>query len=343
MKRALITGISGQDGAYLARFLLDKGYKVYGTSRRAQAKNLWRLDELKVIGHQNFELLAHDMSDAHACIQIVRYSRPDEVYNLAAQSFVKASFDHPLSTVNSNVIGNLNILEAIKTVNPDIKFYQASSSEMFGKVAETPQTETTPFYPRSPYGCSKLFSHWLTINYRESYDLFAVSGILFNHESPLRGEEFVTRKISMAIAKMLLGKEVHLELGNLNAKRDWGYAKEYVEGMWLMLQQSSPKDYVLATNETHSIRDFVKYCADRVYIDLHWKGSGMQEKAYDSNGNIKVSINPKFYRPCEVDILQGDYSKAKEELGWQPNVSVRQLAYKMVNEDIKRLEGCLKN
>lgn len=338
MKRALITGISGQDGAYLARFLLDKGYRVYGTSRRAQAKNFWRLDELKVIGHQNFELLAHDMSDAHACIQIVRYSRPDEVYNLAAQSFVKASFDHPLSTVNSNVIGNLNILEAIKTVNPDIKFYQASSSEMFGKVFETPQTEITPFYPRSPYGCSKLFSHWLTINYRESYDLFAVSGILFNHESPLRGEEFVTRKISIAVAKMLLGKEVRLELGNLNAKRDWGYAKEYVEGMWLMLQQSSPKDYILATNETYSIRDFVMYCAQRVNIDLHWEGSGMQEKAYDSNGNIKVSINPKFYRPCEVDILQGDYSKAKEELGWRPNVSVRQLAYKMVNEDIKRLK-----
>jgi GDPmannose 4,6-dehydratase len=336
-KKAIVTGITGQDGAYLAQLLLEKGYKVYGTYRRNASVNFWRIEELGIKNHPNLELIEFDLIDASSAIRIVDKIKPDEIYNLAAQSFVGVSFEQPLATAHITGLGAVYLLEAIRIVNPKIKFYQASTSEMFGKVQEIPQKETTPFYPRSPYGVAKLYAHWMTINYRESYNIFGCSGILFNHESPLRGLEFVTRKITDGVAKIVLGKQDHLELGNLDAKRDWGYAKEYVEGMYLMLQASKPDTYVLATNRTETVRDFVKMSFKIVDIDLVFEGNGVDEKGIDKKtGKVLVKVNPKYFRPAEVDLLIGDYSKAKKELGWEPKTSLEELCKMMVEADIKR-------
>lgn len=339
MKKAIVTGITGQDGAYLAELLLNKGYKVYGTYRRNASVNFWRIDELGIKNHPNLELIEFDLIDASNAIRLVNKIEPDEIYNLAAQSFVGVSFEQPLATAHITGLGAVHLLEAIRIVNPKIKFYQASTSEMFGKVQEIPQKETTPFYPRSPYGVAKLYAHWMTINYRESYDIFGCSGILFNHESPLRGLEFVTRKITDGVAKIVLGKIDHLELGNLDAKRDWGYAKEYVEGMYLMMQANKPDTYVLATNRTETVRDFVKMAFKAVDIDIEFVGEGVNEKGIDKkNGKILVKVNPKYFRPAEVDLLIGDYSKAKKELGWEPKTSLEELCKMMVEADIRRNE-----
>jgi len=335
MKKALITGITGQDGAYLAKFLLDKGYEVYGLYRRSSTPNFWRLDTLGVT--QKVKLVEGDVLDQTSLIKAVEKSEPDEVYNLAAQSFVASSWKEPLYTVEVTGLGVLKILEAIKNVNPKIKFYQASSSEMFGKVQEIPQKETTPFYPRSPYGVAKVFGYWTTVNYRESYNMFTCNGILFNHESPLRGEEFVTRKITKGIAEIKKGLRDYIELGNLDAKRDWGFAGDYVEAMWLMLQQDKPDDYVIATGETHTVREFVELAFKEAGIDIVWEGTGLAEVGYDKNtGKILVKVSEQFYRPAEVEILIGDPSKARETLGWQPKVSFRGLIKLMVDEDLKR-------
>ena len=337
MKHALITGITGQDGAYLTASLLEKGYKVSGTYRRTSSTNFWRLQDLGVLDHQNLQLIEHDLTDLGSCIRVISQSEASEVYNLAAQSFVGASFDQPFATSEITGIGALNMLEAIRIVNPRIRFYQASTSEMFGKVQAVPQTETTPFYPRSPYGVAKLYAHWMTINYRESYDLFASSGILFNHESPLRGREFVTRKITDSVAKIVLGQLGSLELGNLNAKRDWGYAKEYVEGMWKILQASEPDTFVLATNRTETVRDFVELAFKAVDINIAWSGEAADEKGIDiKSGKTLVKINQKFHRPAEVDLLIGDYSKAKAKLGWEPKTSLEELSKMMVLADMER-------
>jgi GDPmannose 4,6-dehydratase len=339
MKTALITGITGQDGAYLAELLLNKGYKVYGTYRRVSSVNFWRIEELGIINHPNLELVEYDLTDLSQNVRLIDKIKPDEVYNLAAQSFVGVSFEQPITTAEITGIGPLNILEAIRIVNPKIKFYQASTSEMFGKVQEIPQKETTPFYPRSPYGVAKLYAHWITINYRESYDIFGCSGILFNHESPLRGKEFVTRKITDAVARIYLGKQDFVELGNLDAKRDWGYAKEYVEGMYLMLQAKKPDTYVLATNRTETVRDFVRLAFKAVGMDIEFKGKGIDEVGIDKkSGKIVVKVNPKFFRPAEVDLLIGDYSKAKKELNWEPKTTLEELCNMMVEADIKRNE-----
>jgi GDPmannose 4,6-dehydratase len=339
MKTALITGITGQDGAYLAELLLNKGYKVYGTYRRVSSVNFWRIEELGIINHPNLELVEYDLTDLSQNVRLIDKIKPDEVYNLAAQSFVGVSFEQPITTAEITGIGPLNILEAIRIVNPKIKFYQASTSEMFGKVQEIPQKETTPFYPRSPYGVAKLYAHWITINYRESYDIFGCSGILFNHESPLRGKEFVTRKITDAVAKIYLGKQDFVELGNLDAKRDWGYAKEYVEGMYLMLQAKRADTYVLATNRTETVRNFVKLAFKAVDMDIEFKGKGIDEVGIDKkSGKVLVKINPKFFRPAEVDLLIGDYSKAKKELNWEPKTTLEELCNMMVKADIKRNE-----
>ena len=339
MKKAIVTGITGQDGAYLAQFLLEKGYKVYGTYRRVASVNFWRIEELGIRGNENLELIEFDLTDLSNIIRIIDKIEPDEIYNLAAQSFVGVSFEQPITTSEVTGIGVLNILEAIRIVNPKIKFYQASTSEMFGKVQEIPQKETTPFYPRSPYGVAKLYAHWMSINYRESYNIFACSGILFNHESPLRGLEFVTRKITDSVAKIKLGKLDCLELGNLDAKRDWGYAKEYVEGMYLMLQAKKADSYVLATNITHSVREFVKLAFEAVDIEIEFEGEGDKEIAIDKkSGKVLVKVNPKFYRPSEVDLLIGDYSKAKKELSWEPKTSLKELCNMMVKKDIERNE-----
>jgi len=339
MKKAIITGITGQDGAYLAQFLLEKGYKVYGTYRRVASVNFWRIEELGIKNHPNLELVEFDLIDQSNAIRIVAEIEPDEIYNLAAQSFVGVSFEQPLATANITGLGAVHLLEAIRIVNPKIKFYQASTSEMFGKVQEIPQKETTPFYPRSPYGVAKLYAHWMTINYRESYDIFGCSGILFNHESPLRGLEFVTRKITDGVAKIILGKQDYIELGNLDAKRDWGYAKEYVEGMYLMLQAPKPDTYVLATNKTQTVREFVKIAFRAVDIDLVFEGEGIEERGIDKkNGKVLVKVNPKYFRPAEVDLLIGDYSKAKKELGWEPKTTLEELCKMMVEADIKRNE-----
>lgn len=337
MKTAIITGITGQDGAYLAQLLLEKGYKVYGTYRRTSSVNFWRIDELNISNHPNLELVEYDLTDQASSIRLINKCRPDEVYNLAAQSFVGVSFDQPIATAHITGLGALHLLEAIRMVNPRIRFYQASTSEMFGKVQAIPQTETTPFYPRSPYGVAKLYAHWMTINYRESYDIFASSGILFNHESPLRGREFVTRKITDTVAKIKLGKTDHLELGNLDAKRDWGFAKEYVEGMWRMLQADVPDTFVLATNRTETVRDFVSLAFKAVDIELVWEGSAENEKAKDSkSGKVLVQINPKFYRPAEVDLLIGNPEKANRELGWFSPTKLEDLCRLMVDADLRR-------
>lgn len=339
-KSAIVTGITGQDGAYLAQLLLEKGYKVYGTYRRTSSVNFWRIEELGIAGHENLELVEHDLTDLSASIRLLQQAEPAEVYNLAAQSFVGVSFDQPLTTAEITGLGAVNLLEAIRIVNPKIRFYQASTSEMFGKVQSIPQTEATPFYPRSPYGVAKLYAHWMTINYRESYDIFGSSGILFNHESPLRGKEFVTRKITDAVARISLGRQDCLELGNLDAKRDWGFAKEYVEGMWRMLQADEPDTFVLATNRTETVRDFVSMAFKAVDVELDWQGSAEQERGIDRNtGKTVVQVNPRFYRPAEVDLLIGDPQRARDILGWQPQTTLEQLCKLMVEADLARVES----
>lgn len=337
MKNAIITGITGQDGAYLTQLLLEKGYRVFGTYRRSSSMNFWRLEELGVVNHPNLTLVEFDLNDITSCIRLLESCQPDEFYNLAAQSFVGVSFDQPIYTAQASGIGALNILEAIRIVNKKIKFYQASTSEMFGKVQEIPQTENTPFYPRSPYGFAKLFAHWATVNYRESYDMFAVSGILFNHESPLRGKEFVTRKITDTVAKIHLGMAQTLELGNLDAQRDWGFAGEYVEGMYKMLQSNEADSFVLSTNQTQSVRRFVEIAFENIEITIDWKGEGALEKGYcATTGKELVSINPKYYRPAEVDLLIGNAQKAKDLLGWIPKTSLHELCSMMVQADLTR-------
>ena len=336
---AVITGITGQDGAYLAELLLGKGYKVVGTYRRTSSVNFWRIEELGIDKHPNLALVEYDLTDLGSSIRLLQKTGATEVYNLAAQSFVGVSFDQPATTAQITGLGPLNLLEAIRIVNPKIRLYQATTSEMFGKVQEIPQRESTPFYPRSPYGVAKLYAHWMTINYRESYDIFGSSGILFNHESPLRGREFVTRKITDSVAKIRLGKLDVLELGNMDAKRDWGYAKEYVEGMWRMLQADEPDTFVLATNRTETVRDFVTMAFKAADIQLEWLGRGEQETAVDAaNGKTLVRVNPKFYRPAEVDLLIGNPERAKEKLGWEPKTTLEQLCQMMVQADLKRNE-----
>lgn len=337
--KAIVTGITGQDGAYLAQLLLSKGYTVYGTFRRTSSVNFWRIQELGIDRHPNLHLVEYDLTDLSASIRLLQSAEASEVYNLAAQSFVGVSFEQPLTTAEITGLGAVNLLEAIRIVNPKVRFYQASTSEMFGKVQAIPQTETTPFYPRSPYGVAKLYAHWMTINYRESYGIFGTSGILFNHESPLRGREFVTRKITDSIAKIKLGRLDRLELGNLDAKRDWGFAKEYVEGMWRMLQADEPDTFVLATNRTETVRDFVSLACKAVDIDLKWKGAGEEEQGIDSaTGKVIVAVNPKFYRPAEVDLLIGNAAKARETLGWEPKTKLEELCRMMVEADLRRNE-----
>lgn len=338
MQTAIITGITGQDGAYLAALLLAKGYKVYGTYRRTSSVTFWRIEELQIHEHPNLHLVEYDLTDLSASIRLIDATEPDEIYNLAAQSFVGVSFDQPITTTEITGIGALHLLEAIRITNPKIKFYQASTSEMFGKAQAIPQTEETPFYPRSPYGVAKLYAHWMTISYRESYNIFGCSGILFNHESPLRGREFVTRKITDTVAKIKLGKQQTLELGNLDAQRDWGFAKEYVEGMYLMLQAKTPDTYVLATNRTETVRNFVNLAFNAVDLPLQWKGSGKNETGIDATGRVRVRINPTFYRPAEVDLLIGDSKKARDILGWEAKTSLEQLCNLMVQADLRRNE-----
>ncbi|WP_343551219.1 GDP-mannose 4,6-dehydratase [Pantoea sp.] len=336
-KVAVITGITGQDGAYLAELLLDKGYTVYGTYRRTSSVNFWRIEELGIKDNKNLHLVEYDLTDLSASIRLLQQSGATEVYNLAAQSFVGVSFEQPLTTAEITGIGPVNLLEAIRIVNSKIRFYQASTSEMFGKVQAIPQKEDTPFYPRSPYGVAKLYAHWMTINYRESYNIFASSGILFNHESPLRGQEFVTRKITDSVAKIKLGKLDVLELGNMDAKRDWGFAKEYVEGMWLMLQADEPDTFVLATNRTETVRDFVTMAFKAAGFELRFEGKEEQEVGIDvSTGKVLVKVNPKFYRPAEVELLIGNPERAKQILGWEPQTTLEQLCDMMVRADLER-------
>jgi GDPmannose 4,6-dehydratase len=338
-KKALITGITGQDGAYLAQLLLEKGYQVTGTFRRSSSVNFWRVAELGIEKHPNLSLVEYDLTDFASSIRLIETIRPDEVYNLAAQSFVGVSFDQPLTTTSITGIGAVHLLEAIRIVHPKARFYQASTSEMFGKVQAIPQVESTPFYPRSPYGVAKLYAHWMTVNYRESYDIFGSSGILFNHESPLRGREFVTRKITDSVAKIVLNKLDVLELGNLDAKRDWGYAREYVEGMWRILQADHPDTFVLATNRTQTVRDFVTIAFKAAGLGIEWQGQGESETGRCSKtGNLLVRVSPKFYRPAEVDLLIGDPSKAERELGWKATTTLEQLCQMMVDADLRRNE-----
>ncbi|MGF6781079.1 GDP-mannose 4,6-dehydratase [Paraburkholderia sp. GAS334] len=337
MTSAVVTGVSGQDGAYLSQLLLEKGYTVYGSYRRTSSVNFWRMEELGVLGHPNLHLVEHDLTDAGSTFRLVERVKPREIYNLAAQSFVGVSFDQPVTTAEITGLGAVNLLEAIRVLDRSIRFYQASTSEMFGKVQAVPQTESTPFYPRSPYGVAKLYAHWMTVNYRESYGIFGASGILFNHESPLRGREFVTRKITDSVAKIKLGKLGALELGNLDAKRDWGFAKEYVEGMWRMLQANEPDTFVLATNRTQTVRDFVSMSFKGAGMDIEWQGQGEQEVGIEArSGRVLVRVNPKFYRPAEVDLLIGDASKALATLGWTPNTSLEALCKMMVDADLRR-------
>ena len=338
MKTAIISGICGQVGAYLAQLLLSKGYKVVGAERRSASGSAWRLEKLGIddeVTIEEFELI-----ESSTALKILDKHKPDEFYNLAAQSFVKASFDIPVFTGNTTGLGVTRMLEAIRSYNDRIKFYQASSSEMFGKVIETPQTENTPFYPRSPYAVAKAYGHWMTVNYRESYDMFCCSGILFNHESPLRGEEFVTRKITSQLSKIKLGLIDTLELGNLEARRDWGFAGDYVKAMNMMLLQEKPDDYVVATGETHSVAEFVERAASYLGIDLVWEGEGKNQQGLDkNNNNVIVKVNEDFYRPAEVDTLIGDSSKANKVLNWKPECSFDNLVEMMVKEDLDGLEN----
>lgn len=344
MKKALITGITGQDGVYLAQLLLDKGYEVHGIKRRSSIFNTERLEHLYQDPHEkNVRFFLHygDLTDSSNTIRLVQEAQPDEIYNLAAQSHVKVSFEKPEYTANVDALGTLRLLEAIRLLNltEKTRFYQASTSELFGKVCEIPQRETTPFYPRSPYAAAKLYAYWITLNYREAYNMYACNGILFNHESPLRGETFVTRKITRAIARIKLGMQECLFLGNLNAMRDWGYAGDYVEAMWLMLQQEMPEDYVIATGQTHTVREFVELACRHVNIDLEWQGENVNELGIDAaTGQVIVRIDPRYFRPTEVDLLLGDPSKAQQKLGWKPTMPFDALVSLMVDEDLKRAE-----
>jgi GDPmannose 4,6-dehydratase len=339
-KIALITGVTGQDGAYLSELLLDKGYEVHGMKRRSSMFNTARIDHLLHDVHvrgQPFFLHHGDMTDSSSLTHIIQQVQPDEIYNLAAQSHVAVSFEEPEYTANSDALGTLRILEAIRILGMEkkTKFYQASTSELYGLVQETPQTETTPFYPRSPYGVAKLYSYWITVNYREAYGLYACNGILFNHESPLRGETFVTRKITRALARINLGLQERLYLGNLNALRDWGHARDYVEMQWLMLQQDEAEDFVIATGVQNSVRDFVNAAAEEAGMDIEWRGAGVDEKGFDASGNCIVEVDPRYFRPTEVETLLGDPSKAKLKLGWEPKVSFKELVSEMMSEDMK--------
>lgn len=337
MKKAIITGISGQDGAYLAKHLLDKGYKVIGAERRNASSNNWRLTEIGIIN--DIEFIDFELTEFTNILRVIEKTRPDEVYNLAAQSFVAASFEMPTMTADVTGLGVVRLLEAIRMVNSNIRFYQASSSEMFGKVSEAPQSEETPFYPRSPYGVAKLYGHWITVNYRESYNMFACSGILFNHESPLRGEQFVTRKITMGLSKIKLGHQDFIELGNLEAKRDWGFAGDYVKGMHLMLNHTKADDYVLATNQTQTVRSFIELACKHLSIDIIWKYKGLDEVGIDSkSGKEIIKINPKFYRPAEVDLLLGNPKKAEDILGWKNETSFEELVSMMVQSDFDKIK-----
>lgn len=339
-KIALVTGATGQDGAYLSRYLVDLGYKVFGAYRRAASTNLWRLGELKLLDEANFSLIELDITDPVSCINAIKVAKPSEIYNLAAQSFVGASFKEPLHTSYASGIAVLNLLEAIRLSDKSIKFYQAGTSEMFGKVQTIPQNESTPFYPRSPYGVAKLYGHFMSINYRESYDIFAACGILFNHESPLRGLEFVTRKITNSATKIALGKLDYLELGNLEAKRDWGFAKDYVEGMHAMLQAPKADTFVLASGITTTVRDFVKMSFEALDIALVFEGEGVNEVARDKKtGKVVVKVNPEFFRPAEVDLLIGDASKAKEQLNWSAKTNLNELCAMMVKADLERAKN----
>lgn len=335
-KVALITGIRGQDGAYLAKLLLEKGYEVYGADRRSGEGGFWRLKELGI--EKDVKIVYMDLLEFTNILRTIEKIKPDEIYNLAAQSFVAASFEQPILTSDINSLGTLRLLEVIRTVKPDTKFYQASTSEMFGKVKTLPLNEESYFYPRSPYAVSKLFAHWITVNYREAYNIFACSGILFNHESPLRGTEFITRKVSLAVARIKYGKQDKLVVGNLDAKRDWGYAPEYVYGMYLMLQNDKPDDFVLATGESHSVREFIEEAFKVAGFEIYWEGKGLEEKGRDAKtGKVFVEVSPEFYRPAEVDVLVGDYSKAKKILGWEPKTTFKELVRIMVEEDLRRV------
>ncbi len=353
MKRALITGITGQDGAYLAKLLLDKGYEVHGIKRRSSSFNTARVDHLyKDPFEENVRFFMHygDLTDSTNLIRIIQEVKPDEIYNLAAQSHVQVSFETPEYTANSDAVGTLRILEAMRILGMEdtTRFYQASTSEMYGMVQETPQTEKTPFYPRSPYGAAKVYAYWITINYREAYNMFACNGILFNHESPIRGETFVTRKITRAVARIKLGMQKHLYLGNLDSKRDWGHAKDYVKAMWMMLQQKTPDDFVIATGESYSVREFVERAFEEIGVTIRWEGKGIDEVGvvesisdsipHLSSGDVLIKIYKRYFRPTEVDILLGDSSKAKAALGWEPTISFDQLVKEMVSEDIREAE-----
>ena len=339
MKHALITGITGQDGSYLAELLLEKGYEVYGIMRRKSVVDYGNVEHIK----DKIHFIYADMTDPISLITAMKISQADEVYNLAAQSFVATSWEQPLATADIDALGVTNMLEAIRTVKPEARFYQASTSEMFGLVQEIPQTETTPFYPRSPYGVAKLYGHWITKNYRESYDLYACSGILFNHESERRGKEFVTRKITDAVARIKLGVQDHLELGNMDSKRDWGHSKDYVKAMWLLLQQDHADDYVIATNETRTVREFVEVAFGHVGIEIEWEGTGVDEIGKDkATGKTIVKVNPQFFRPAEVDILLGNPAKAEKELGWKREISFSQLVERMVKNDLALVEKEIK-
>lgn len=339
MKQALITGITGQDGSYLAELLLEKGYEVYGIMRRKSVVDYGNVEHIK----DKIHFIYADMTDPISLITAMKISQADEVYNLAAQSFVATSWEQPLATADIDALGVTNMLEAIRTVKPEARFYQASTSEMFGLVQAIPQTETTPFYPRSPYGVAKLYGHWITKNYRESYDLYACSGILFNHESERRGKEFVTRKITDAVARIKLGVQDHLELGNMDSKRDWGHSKDYVKAMWLLLQQDHADDYVIATNETRTVREFVEVAFGHVGIEIEWEGTGVDEIGKDkATGKTIVKVNPQFFRPAEVDILLGNPAKAEKELGWKREISFSQLVERMVKNDLALVEKEIK-
>ncbi|MDR1235672.1 MAG: GDP-mannose 4,6-dehydratase [Holosporaceae bacterium] len=347
MKKALITGITGQDGSYLAEFLLDKGYEVHGMKRRGSSFNTGRINHLYRDCHETnsrFKLYYGDLTDSTCLIRLIREIQPDEIYNLAAQSHVKVSFDCPEYTANSDALGTLRILEALRILGLEkkVKFYQASSSELYGLVQETPQCETTPFYPRSPYACAKLYAYWITVNYREAYDMFAVNGILFNHESPRRGETFVTRKITRAAARIKFGLEKTLYLGNLDSRRDWGHAKDYVEGMWLMLQQNNPEDFVLATGTTTTVRDFCLIAFREAGIDIEFRGSGVDEEGIDkATGKVILKIDPGYFRPAEVDLLLGNAEKARQKLGWKSKYTLEKLVKEMIEEDIKETQKFL--
>jgi GDPmannose 4,6-dehydratase len=344
MKKALITGITGQDGAYLAELLLKKGYEVHGLKRRSSSFNSGRIDHLYKDPHErdvHFYMHYGDLTDATNLIRIIQNTQPDEVYNLAAQSHVQVSFETPEYTANADALGTLRLLEAIRILNLQerVRFYQASSSELYGKVKEIPQTETTPFYPRSPYAAAKLYAYWITVNYREAYNIFACNGILFNHESPIRGETFVTRKITRAVARIKLGFQETIYLGNLDAKRDWGFAGDYVNAMWLMLQQEKPDDFVIATGESHSVREFAEKAFNEVGVQITWEGNGVNEIGKNSEtGQTLVRVDPRYFRPTEVDFLKGDPTKARLKLGWEPIVSFEELVKVMVQEDLKEAE-----